>query len=310
MHYWLALILQALLVPLISPLLIGVIRLTKARFQNRRGASVLQPYADVMKLFHKDEVISKDASWVSRAAPYLIFTVTVVAALGVPLATTASVLHPLSDFLVLIYLFALGTFFLALAGMDAGSAFGGFGSSREMTIAALAEGGLLVTLLAVALVAGTGNVADMVTALETLPILSGAPLLLAAVGFFIVLLAENARMPIDNPATHLELTMVHEAMILEYSGKRLALLEWAAANKLTIFFVLAANLFVPWGVATSLASGAILGSLGLLLVKLLVLALAVGTLESIIAKLRFFRVPDLLFTSLILGLIAVGLQRW
>lgn len=310
MNYWLALILQLIFVPVISPFLIGVIRLTKARLQNRRGASVFQPYREVAKLLHKDEVISADASWITRVAPYLVFTTTLVAAVGIPLVTTASVLTPLGDFLVVIYLFALGTFFLALAGLDAGSAFGGFGSSREMTIAALAEGGLIVSLLAVALVAHTTNLTNMVLALGSMPMVASAPLLVAALAFLIALVAENSRMPVDNPATHLELTMVHEAMILEYSGKRLALMEWAAANKLAIFFALAVNLFVPWGVATSLALPLLVVSLLLVLIKLVVLAIAVGVLESVVAKLRFFRVPDLLFTSLILGVIAIGLQLW
>ncbi len=310
MNDWFAFIFQILCIPALAPLLIGVIRLTKARLQNRRGASVVQPYRDILKLLHKDEVISEDTSWITRCAPYLIFTTSLVAAAGIPLVTTASVIQPLGDFLALIYLFALGTFFLALAGMDAGSAFGGFGSSREMTIAALAEGGLLLSLLAVALVAQTTNVVAMTLTLSSLPLAAGAPLLIAGLGFGIALLAENARMPVDNPATHLELTMVHEAMILEYSGKRLALMEWAAANKLAIFCALAANLFLPWGVTSSLQAGAFLVSFLILLGKLFALAVAVGLLESVIAKLRFFRVPDLLFTSLILGIIAIGLQLW
>lgn len=310
MNYWLALFLQLLFIPALSPLVIGVIRLVKARLQNRRGASILQPYREVLKLLHKDEVISADASWITRFAPYLVFVTTIVAAAGIPLVTTASVVHPLGDFLIFVYLGALGTFFLALVGMDAGGAFGGFGSSREMTISALAEGGLIVSLLAVAIVSGATNFADMVSTLGSLPVVDGAPLIIAAFAFLIALVAENARFPVDNPATHLELTMVHEAMILELSGKRLALVEWASANKLLLFCVLFVNLFIPWGVAQSLDLGVVIGSLALVLGKVLLLAVSIGVLESTIAKLRFFRVPDLLFTSLILGVIAIGLQIW
>ncbi|MEK7122405.1 MAG: NADH-quinone oxidoreductase subunit H [Patescibacteria group bacterium] len=291
-----------LFVLLLSPLCIGLIRTIKARMQNRRGASVFQPYRNLVKLFHKDEVISEDASWIFRCAPFIIFSSTLVIATGIPIVFAfATTFAPAGDILVFIYLGALGAFFLALAGMDPGSAFGGTGSSREMTLAAVAEGGLLTTLLVPAFVAGSTQMTVIAATIAVLPIGAIIPLIVAFIGFFIVLLSENARYPFDNPATHLELTMVHEAMILEYSGKRLALMEWAAANKLCLFLIVAANLYVPsFGIQNStLVVGAL--TLG----KVLILAGVIALLESSIPKLRYFRLPDLLFTSFVLALIAL-----
>ncbi len=294
-----------LLVPVLSPLLVGVVRKLKARLQNRRGASILQPYWDLAKLFHKDEVISRDASWLFRFAPYIVFGVTLVLAAGVPSLLAVSGVAVLGDFVLFVYAVALGTFFLALAGMDIGSGFGGFGASREMTVAALTEGGLLFSLLAVALATGTTNFGGMVLHLQELPFTQYLPIVLAFASFVIALIAETGRIPVDNPATHLELTMIHEAMILEYSGKRLALMEWASANKLLIFMSLGSSIFFPWGVATHADLTSVLVSVGLLFCKLLVFGVGLALLGSTIAKLRFFRLPDLLFTSLVLGVIAV-----
>ncbi len=310
-------LLQLLTVPVLAPLCIGVIRVLKARMQNRVGASVFQPYRDLYKLFHKDEVISKDASWVFRFSPYLIFTVMVVIGASVPVITTlapslSGALVPVSflssgDFIIIIYLFALATFFLALSGMDVGSGFGGFGSSREMTMAALAEGGLFFSLLVASIAAQSGTVSTIVESLQTIPFQSYLPLLVAFVAFFIALLAENSRFPVDNPSTHLELTMIHEAMLLEYSGKRLALMEWASASKLLIFIALGANIFFPWGVATSFTLGALALSVPLFLFKALVFLFSIAFIESVMAKFRIFRVPDLLFTSFVLSVIALAI---
>jgi formate hydrogenlyase subunit 4 len=308
-----------LVIPAVSPLMIGIIRRLKARLQNRSGASVFQPYLDLWKLFHKDEIISVDASWITRFSPYLIFSITVLVGMSVPVMTAV----PLSfngndmvlpfllsgDFIVIIYLLALGTFFLALSGMDAGSGFGGFGASREMTVAALAEGGLFFSLLVASIASESGNVMLMVSHLAELPLQSFMPLFIAFLAFFIALLAENGRFPVDNPATHLELTMIHEAMILEYSGKRLALMEWAAWNKLAIFTALGVNIFFPWGMATEF-SAAVAGTL--VLSALLFMGKAgfllsfIAFIESTMAKFRIFRIPDLLFTSFVLGVIARG----
>lgn len=300
-------IIQLLFVPAFSPLFIGIIRKIKAKMQNREGASIFQPYRDIWKLLHKDEVISKDASWIFLFAPYLIFAVTLVIGVSIPIFTTFFGGNVLSDFIVIIYLLVLGTFFLALAGIDVGSAFGGFGSSREMTMAALTEGGLMFSILTLAIVAHTTNLVKIAGYVSSLDAFSFLIISLVFVSFMIALLAENSRFPFDNPATHLELTMIHEAMILEYSGKRLALIEWASANKFLIFLVLGANLFFPWGIASSLNSTAVVFAIFAVLAKVFILAAAVAVFESGIAKLRFFRLPDLLFTSFILSVITIAL---
>lgn len=309
-------LIQLLVIPVLAPLAVGVIRKIKARLQNRIGASVIQPYRDLFKLFRKDEVISHDASWVFRFAPYLIFAIMILIGGSVPvLTTTAPVFSggswtfsflPSGDFITIVYLFALATFFLALSGMDAGSGFGGFGSSREMTMAALAEGGLFLSLLVASVIAQSGNVMTMVVNLQTLPFQAAIPLLIAFLAFFIALLAENGRFPVDNPATHLELTMIHEAMILEYSGKRLAMVEWASYSKLLIFVALGANIFFPWGVeATELTSVTLVSATLWFVVKALCLLSAIAVIESTMAKFRIFRVPDLLLTSFVLSVIAL-----
>ena len=315
MEFFLFLI-QILALPVLSPLFVGVIRKLKARLQNRVGASVFQPYRDLWKLFHKDEVISTDASYIFRFAPYLVFAVTVLVGASVPVITTVAPslfqggMFSLSflgsgDFITMIYLLALATFFLALAGMDTGSGFGGFGSSREMTMAALAEGGLFFSLLVASVIAQSGNVFTMAESLGTLPFQSFVPLLIAFVAFFIALLAENSRFPVDNPATHLELTMIHEAMILEYSGKRLALMEWASYTKLALFIALGSSIFLPFGVATSFLPEMLVLSIPVFAVKAFLFLLAIALIESTMAKFRIFRVPDLLFTSFVLSVIAL-----
>jgi len=310
-------LLQFLFIPAVAPLSVGIIRKVKAHMQNRVGASIFQPYRDLWKLFHKDEVISGETSWIFRFAPYLIFSITVLVGASVPIITTviptlfegssfALSLLPSGDFITIIYLLALATFFLALAGMDAGSGFGGFGSSREMTMAALAEGGLFFSLLVASAIAQTGNVMTMVGSLQALPFQVYIPLFIAFIAFFIALLAENSRFPVDNPATHLELTMIHEAMILEYSGKRLALIEWASWSKLLVFIALGANIFFPWGVATSFLPEALSMAAVWFAVKALCFLVAIAFIESTMAKFRIFRVPDLLFTSFVLSVIALA----
>ncbi len=300
-------IIQLALVPALSPLFIGVVRKIKARFQNRAGAGIFQPYRDLWKLLHKDEVISEDASWIFKYAPYLIFSTTLVIGASIPLFTTMFSFNTLGDLLVVIYLIALGTFFLALAGIDVGSAFGGFGSSREMTVAALTEGGLMFSILVLAFSAHTTNLFAISGAVASFSFFAFAPMILALAAFIIAMLAETGRFPFDNPATHLELTMIHEAMVLEYSGKRLALIEWAAANKFFIFLALGANLFFPWGMSSSAHLSDVPLALVLFLAKLLALSVFVAVLESTIVKFRFFRLPDLLFTSFILSIIAMSL---
>lgn len=296
---------QILAIPMLSPLVIGIVRKAKARFQNRHGASVLQPYRDLIKLFNKDEVISRDASFIFRFAPYIIFAVTLIVAASIPIFSTMFENNPISDFLTIIYITSISIFFLALAGMDTGSAFGGFGSSREMTMVALTEGGLIFSLFSLSFVAKSTNLFEIADHIQNMDFIVFAPLLLSFFAFIIAMLSETARFPFDNPATHLELTMIHEAMILEYSGKRLALIEWSSFNKFLIFLTLCANLFFPWGMTKEavLAGGAI--ALVLFFVKILALALFVATLESSIAKFRFFKLPNLLLTSFVLSIVSI-----
>lgn len=300
-------IIQVLAIPALSPLCIGVTRSFKAHLQNRKGASPFQPYRDLRKLFGKNETISADASWIFRVAPFVVFASTLVLAASIPIFSTLIGNSATSDFLVVIYLVALGTFFLALAGMDTGSAFGGFGSSREMLLTSLSEGGLMLSFLVLALVSKTTNLFGIADATSSLPLSYWAPVALAFIAFSIAMLAETCRYPFDNPSTHLELTMVHEAMILEYSGKRLALMEWGAANKYLIFLTLGASLFFPWGLAHTFVMAEIISAFGLFVVKVIVLCTVIAILESTIAKFRIFRLPDLLFTSFAIGIIAIGL---
>lgn len=300
---------QILFAPVVSPLCIGVIKKIKAKLQNRQGASIFQPYKDLWKLLHKDEILSRDASWIFRQAPFIVFAVTIFVGASIPLFASFFKNTLTGDLLVIIYTLAIGTFFLALAGMDTGSAFGGFGSSREMTVSALAEGGFIFSLLTLALIGGTTNLSTLSSTGIFSSTHSLMPAILAFAGFFIVLLAETARFPFDNPATHLELTMIHEAMILEYSGKKLALMEWASANKLFIFSAIGANLFFPWRLAQSTDINAILFGIIALIIKVFIFCLAIALLESSIAKFRFFRLPDLLIISFILNIVAISLIR-
>ncbi len=296
---------QVLVVAAGAPLLVGALRTLKARLVGRRGPRVLQPYADLAKLFRKEAVVSTTTSWIFRITPYVLFSTMVVAALLVPLLLARPVLD-FAGLVLLIYLFVLGTFFLALAGLDAGSAFGGMGSSREVAVAALAEPTVMVAILALALQAETTNLGGIVERFARDPLLAANPgHLLAFSALFIVMLAETGRLPVDNPATHLELTMIHEAMVLEYSGQYLALVEWASAIKLFLFMTLLANLFLPWGMPVTATPAAVLLGLVLLAVKLGVLTVGVALVETTVAKLRLFRVPELLAGSFALALLSV-----
>src|ERR1041384_36664 len=289
-----------------APLLVGSVRKLKARLQGRRGASVFQPYRDLRKMLMKESVISENTSWIFRFTPYLVASVMLLSSLVVPMLTTRTPLGFTGNIIVLMYLLLLATFFLALAGLDAGSAFGGMGSSREMIIAALAEPTVMVAIFAIALRVGSTSLDEIVRrgSDDSLLLLNPGHLL-AFVAFFIVALAETGRLPVDNPATHLELTMIHEAMILEYSGRHLALIEWAAGMKLFLFLTLLSNLFFPWGVARTLEPLPVAIAFATLALKVGALAAAVAILETSMAKLRLFRVPKLLSGSFTLALLAV-----
>jgi formate hydrogenlyase subunit 4 len=298
-------LLQVVVVAGGAPLLVGALRTTKARLCGRRGPRVLQPYADLAKLLRKDAVVSTTTSWIFRVTPYVQIATMLVAALIVPVLLARPVLD-FAGLVLLMYLFVLGTFFQALAGLDAGSAFGGMGSSREVAVAALAEPTIMVAILALALRAETTNLGAIVERFARDPLLAANPgHLLAFAALFIVMIAETGRLPVDNPGTHLELTMIHEAMVLEFSGHYLALVEWAAAMKLFLFLALLANLFFPWGMPTSAAPLAILVGLAVLVVKLAILAGGLALVETVVAKLRLFRVPELLAGSFALAVFSV-----
>jgi formate hydrogenlyase subunit 4 len=291
----------------ISPFLVGLIRKVKARLQCRRGAGVFQPYADLAKLFRKQPVVSSTTSWIFTATPYILFASTLSAGLLVPTFASLTPLNFTGGIIALVYLLALGTFFLILAGLDAGSAFGGMGSSREALVASLTEPAMILSIFAVALTAGSTNLSTIVhkTAMLEGVVTDPAPHLMALAALCIVAIAETGRVPVDNPATHLELTMIHEAMVLEYSGRYLALIEWAAAMKLVVFLSLIANLFAPWGIAITLTPAAIGIGFVTYTLKIAGLAVLIGILESMIAKLRLFRVTELLGAAFILALLGV-----
>ena len=300
-------IIQLVTLLALSPFIIGLIRKVKARLQCRQGAGVLQPYADLAKLFHKQPVISSTTSWIFTATPYIVFASTLAAGLLVPIFVSQNPFNFAGNVIALVYLLALGTFFLILAGLDAGSTFGGMGSSREAILATLAEPAMMLSIFAIALTAGSTNLSTIVhkTALMEGIITAPPPHLMALVAFFVVVLAETGRVPVDNPATHLELTMIHEAMLLEYSGRYLALLEWAAGIKLVVFLSVIANVFAPWGIATSVTLASVAIGMIVYVVKVSALALLIGMIESMFAKLRLFRVPELLGAAFILSLLAL-----
>ena len=300
-------VIQLAIVGLGAPLLTGLVRTLKARLSGRRGPHPLQPYADLRKLFGKERVVSTTTSWIFAITPLVLVSTMLVSALIVPLVTSRPVLGFAGNIMVLMYLFLVGTFFLALAGLDAGSAFGGMGGSREVAVAALAEPTIIVAIFALAMRAGTINLGGVIEHLGTEARVFLTPgHLLAFAAFFIVMIAETGRLPVDNPATHLELTMIHEAMVLEYSGPDLALVEWAASMKLTLFMALLANLFLPWGVpSTTGVTAVVLGTI-VLVVKLAMLATVLAAIETRVAKLRLFRVPELLAGSFALALLSVS----
>ena len=298
---------QALILIVLSPAIVGLIRKVKARLQCRHGAGIFQPYADLKKLFRKQPVVSTTTSWIFTATPYIVFASTMTAGLLVPVFASQVPLNFAGNIIALVYLLALGTFFLILAGLDAGSSFGGMGSSRESIVASLTEPAMIMAIFAIALTAGSTNLSTIVhkTALLEGIVTDPSSHVMALVALFIVALAETGRVPVDNPATHLELTMIHEAMTLEYSGRYLALVEWASGMKLLVFLTLIANVFVPWGIATSVTPAALSIGAAVYVVKVAGLAVLIGTIECMFAKLRLFRVTDLLGVAFILALLGL-----
>ena len=283
---------QLALVLAVAPLLLGITRKVRARLLRRIGPPLAQPYRDIWKVMHKEAVLAHNASWLYRVAPYLIFAAIWVGVALIPTFATGLVLSSAADLIAIVALLGTARFALALAGMDVGTAFGGIGSSREMVIASLAEPAMLLVVFTVALVAGTTQLSTIASHMIGAPVGLRVSLGLALFAFVFIAVAENGRIPIDNPATHLELTMVHEAMVLEYSGRHLAMIEAAAALKLTLYFSLLICLFVPFGMATTdRGAGALALGLGAYLAKLLVLAALLPIGETAVAKMRVFRYP-------------------
>jgi formate hydrogenlyase subunit 4 len=306
-----ALILDALvqlahvaLVLLIAPLLTGYVRKVKAHLLRRRGPPVLQPYRDLIKLIRKEVVLADNASWLFRVAPYLVFSTTLVAAALVPTFATGLVLSHAADLIAIVALLGSARFVLALAGLDIGTSFGGIGSSREMMIASLAEPAMLMVVFTVSLLAGSTQLSSVSAFMQGPNVGLRVSLAMSLVGLIMVAIAENARIPVDNPATHLELTMIHEAMILEYSGRHLAVIEAAVSLKLLLYLSLIGCVFVPWGIATA-GQGFTAYAVGLVtyIAKLAVGGFLLAVFETVTAKMRVFRVSDFLGAALMLGLL-------
>jgi formate hydrogenlyase subunit 4 len=299
-------VLQFALLLAISPLLSGGIKTLKARLQTRRGPGVLQPYRDLHKLLRKGMVIPNTASWLFNATPYVVFLTASVAGLMIPMVSAQAPLGLFGGVLAVVYLLGLGRFVLALGALDTGSSFGGLGSSREMTISALAEPAMMLAIFTVAIGANSTSLSEVAKAAVAQQWRFLAPSqMLAFAALFLVLIAETGRIPVDNPATHLELTMIHEAMILEYSGPYLALIEWGASIKQLLLMTLLINSFFPFGLGTDWSASGVLTGLGYLLLKLMALAGAIVLVETTNAKLRLFRVPELLAIAFTLGALAL-----
>jgi len=302
---WLLSLLELVVFVLLAPLFSAWVKRVKCWLQNRRSPSLLQPYRDLRRLFSKQVIMAEIASPVFRVTPYIIAGATLMAAAVVPFISVNLPTAAIADVIVLAGFFALARFFQALAGMDIGTPFGGMGSSREMTISALAEPAMLMAVFTLSMVASSTNLSIVIEHLMAQGLVLRPSLFFALLSLLLVGIAETGRIPVDNPATHLELTMIHEAMILEYSGRHLALIEWAVQLKLMIYAVLIANIFFPWGIATTDSMSAIALGAGTLLVKLVLLGGLLAAGETLFAKMRLFRVSTFLVLALTLALIGL-----
>jgi formate hydrogenlyase subunit 4 len=299
-------VVQVLILVFAAPLLRGVISKLKAGIQRRQGASVWRPYSDLWKLFHKEELVPKTATIVFRAGPIIAFAATVVAAAFLPLLHPNALLGLDGDIFLFAYLLVMGRFVMSLGALDGGSAFGGMGSSREALVSALAEAPLLLALTALAILAKTAGLSEIARWTITQNFFDVSTVhILAFAALVIIAVAETGRVPVDNPTTHLELTMIHEAMVLEYSGPSLALIEWSQAIKLHLMAALMIGLFAPWGMAATPTVVGLVAALGLYALKLVYLAFALSIVESSVAKLRMYVVPDFLRVASALAILAV-----
>ena len=296
---------QTLIVVLIGPLMLGWVNQCRAWLQNRSGAGVLQPYRVLAKLFQKDVLLAHNASPMFRIAPYVQFGCMVLVASIVPVIETNLLFAPAADVIALVGIFALARIFSALAAMDVGTAFGSLGARREMLVASLSEPALLMVFFTPLLIVQSSSLNTIVDTLAHREFALYPSLAFAAVAFVMVMLAENARVPIDHPATHLELTMIHEALILEYSGRHLALIEWATAVKLTVYCSLGIALFMPWGMAQAGEWQSIPLAVLVLAGKLGVAGAGLALLETVSAKMRIFRAPEFLGMAFLLGVLGM-----
>jgi formate hydrogenlyase subunit 4 len=295
-------LLQMLLVVGLAPLLTGLVRKAKARLLRREGPPLLQPYRDLARLARKEAVVAEGASWLFRVAPYVVLAATWVAAALIPTFATGLLFSWSADLIAIIALLGAARFFLALAGLDVGTSFGGLGASREAMFATLAEPAMIVIVFSLALIAGSTQLSTVAAYMASSAVGLRVTLGMALIALIIVAVAENGRIPVDNPATHLELTMVHEAMILEYSGRHLAVIELASMLKLLLYISLIVCVFAPWGLAIADAGvvDRLIGAV-VYVAKLGVAGLMLATFETSIAKMRVFRVPDFLGAALMLG---------
>lgn len=299
-------IFQVLLVILIAPFVKTFIHKLKCLLRGQKGPPLYQAYLDIFKLMKKEVVLSKDASFISRIAPYMVFLSTTWVITFLPIINSYTLLSFTGDIIALVYILAFGTFFMALYGMDQASAFGGLGSSREMIIASLAEPSFMLVIFTFALQTGTTNISNIFevihqTGVGKFPV----SLVFALMALLIIALAENARIPFDNPETHLELTMVHEAMILEASGRHLALFELSSYIKLVIFLTVASNIFIPFGFYNKTDILYIFLGVVSFILKLIIFAVPIAIIEMSIAKMRFFRVPEILTLAFVLAVISL-----
>lgn len=300
-------ILQIAIVLILAPIFIGWIRMLKCWFQGRTSAGLFQPLRDIMKLFYKDVVLAENASWIFRFTPYLVFSVTVLAGGIIPILSVDLPLSATADVIALIALFAIARFFIALAGMDIGTAFGGMGSSREMMIASLAEPAMLMAIFTVSLVSKSTSLSQIVQVITHTEFILRPSMAFAILAFILITIAETGRIPVDNPATHLELTMIHEAMILEYSGRHLALIEWAGMMKLFLFTSIGIAAFFPWGIAAVDNMFQLPAAIIFMAVKFCIVGIVLVLIELGLAKMRIFRVPEFLGSAFLfasLGMIS------
>ena len=298
-------LIQGLLAAALAPLVLGWLNQCRAWLQNRTAPSLLQPYRVLRKLLRKEVVLAVNASWLFRLAPYIVFACMVLAGSIVPLIATDLPFALAADVIALVGLFALARVFMALAAMDVGTAFGSLGSRREMLIAALAEPALLMVFFTPALISQSTALTTIVDQFSNGALQLYPSMAFAAIAFVMVLLAENARIPVDNPSTHLELTMVHEAMILEYSGRHLALMDWAHALKLTVYMAIGIALFLPWGVAHPHDWLGLPLALVALAAKLALFGAGLALLETLAAKMRIFKVPEFLGMAFMLAVLGM-----